>query len=57
LAKAGVGGLLKTEGHHTKWNVEVPKCCKYRVQNPANTMQYESVYLPNVADAMQNESF
>jgi hypothetical protein len=27
------------------------------VQNPANTMQYERVSLPNVADAMQNERF
>jgi len=27
--------------------------CKYHSQNLANTMQYERVYFPNVADAMQ----
>ena len=25
------------------------------VANPANTMRHERVYLPNVADAMQNQ--
>ena len=41
------------------------KCCKYHMQNPANTMQHERVciilyiyiYLPNVADVMRNETF
>jgi hypothetical protein len=27
------------------------------VANPANTMRHERVYLPNVADAMQNQRF
>jgi hypothetical protein len=46
------------ESHHSaKWKVEVHKCCKYHLQNPANTMQPERVYLPNVADAMQNDRF
>jgi hypothetical protein len=27
--------------------------CKYHSQNLANTMQYERVYFPNVADAVQ----
>ena len=27
--------------------------CKYHSQNLPNTMQYERVYFPNVADAMQ----
>jgi hypothetical protein len=39
---------------HAKWKVEVQKCCKCYLQNPANTMQHKRVYLPNVAVAMQN---
>jgi hypothetical protein len=43
-----------------KWGVGVPKCCKYNVQNIADTMCHERFYLQNVArhaHAMQNARF
>ena len=46
----------KMESHHATWKVEVHKCCTYHLQESANTMKHERVYLPFVADAMQNLS-
>ena len=39
----------KMESCHAKWQVEVQICCRYHLQNPANTMQHEGIYLPYVA--------
>ena len=47
--------LRKMEGwslhyctHHAKLKVEVPTCCKYHVQNAANTMRHERFYISNM---------
>ena len=48
------------QNNRLKWGVGVPKCCKYNVQNIADTMCHERFCLQNVArhaHAMQNARF